>query len=313
MKTVVPKIHYPFNKGISPYIDLLGQWSERCIREEYSELSDEAREISLKTNYGDVAAYYYPTASYEKAFPICRWMIYVGCYDDTFGTMDRRILEPMNQLIDQVYHGKDPSRADSDLGMQFLRQVKIITREFRPFATPAWERRFAASNRLFLEALVTATAYNYKKLVRYPSLQEYLRIRQNIVAVYPCTNMAEIVADFILPPLLVDHPVIKRINQLTTLLMAFCNDFFSVERERRDRETMNLILVLESERGCSLKEAYAEAMELNNQFVNEFVELRNSLPEMLELNEPLERYVSTLELMIHGNLQWHLTTSRHKV
>lgn len=313
MRSVIPEINYPFKKGVSPYLEALSVWAEQCIRREYAHLSDAAMKISLETNYGGVAAYYYPSASYEKAFPICRWMIYVGCYDDTFGTWDRRILEPMNALIDQVYHGKELTVADSKLGIEFLRQVRRIMHEFRPFATPAWEKRFAASNRLFLEALVTATRYNYQPVVRYPNLEEYLRIRQNIVAVYPCINMAEIVADFILPPLLLENPALKRIHEITTLLMAFCNDFFSVERERRDHEAMNLILVLENERGCSFKEAWAEAMEINDGLIKEFINLRKSLPKWKDLNPDLDRYIATLELMIHGNLVWHLNTTRHQV
>lgn len=313
MKTAGQMIHYPFQKGKSPYIKLLGKWAGECILRDYECLSDADKKISLETNYGDVAAYYYPTASFKKAFPICRWMIYVGCYDDTFGTRSRDVLEPMNKRVNEIYRGGAAHPEDVGLGAEFLRQVEIIISEFRPFASPEWERRFAANNKLFLDALITATDYNYREKVRYPTLEEYLAIRQNIVAVYPCTNMAEIVADFILPPEVEELASIRRINELTALLMAFCNDFFSVDRERRDHEAMNLILVIENERGCSFRDACNEAVGIHDGFVAEFQRLRSSLPDLGELNASLERYIATLELMIHGNLLWHLTTTRHKV
>ncbi|QEC52896.1 terpene synthase family protein [Anseongella ginsenosidimutans] len=313
MNTAAQMIHYPFEKGINPEINFLREWAGLCIQWQYTCLSAADRKVALETNYGNVAAYYYPTASFKKVLPICRWMIYVGCYDDTFGTRSRNVLERVNARVNQVYRGERALSSDTGLEGEFLWQVERIMKEFRPFSSTEWEQRFAANNKLFLDALVTATDYNYREKVRYPSLEEYLAIRQNIVAVYPCTNMAEIVADFILPPEVEQHPVIKRINQLTTLLMAFCNDFFSVERERRDHEAMNLILVIEHERNCSFTDACAAAASIHDRFVSEFQKLRSDLPDFGELNASLERYISTLELMIHGNLLWHLGTTRHRV
>lgn len=313
MKTPAQMISYPFPKGTNPYIELLRGWADRCIISRYKKLPDGPREMARKTNYGDVTAYYYPTATLEKAIPICRWMIYVGCYDDSFGTYGPEVLRPVNQRVDEVYRGGSIGPADTGLGREFLLQVEKLMGEFSMFATPEWAERFASSNKLFLDALVTDKEYSFKKQVHYPSLEEYLAIRQNIVAVYPCVNIAEIVADFILPTELEMHPVIRRLHELTTLLMAICNDFFSVEKERRDHEAMNLILVMENERGCSTEQAYEAAAEIHKGFVDEFAKLRSSLPDTRERNGALDAYVSTLERMIHGNLLWHLTTTRHQV
>lgn len=313
MNTAAKMIRYPFPKGASPHIRVLGEWAERCIREEYGCLPEKFREIALKTNYGDVTGYYYPEAGFDKAVPVCRWMIYVGCYDDSFGTYGVEVLRGMNRRVDAVFRGGGLVEGDSGLGREFLQQVETIVREFRRFATPEWEVRFAESNKLFLDALITDCAYSYGEVVRYPSLEEYMGIREHIVAVYPCLNMAEIVGDCILPAEVMGHPVVRRINQITTLLMAFCNDFFSAERERRNGEAMNLILVLEHERGCSFEEACEEAADIHTGLVAEFAGLRSALPDFGEFNGRLERYVSTIELMIHGNLLWHLTTTRHRV
>lgn len=306
-------IRYPFPKGESPYRRRLGEWAERCILGDYRGLPARCRELALRTNYGDVTGYYYPDASLGKAIPICRWMIYVGSYDDSFGTRGEKVLREMNARVDAVFRGGRLMPGDTGLGREFLRQVERIMREFRPFATPEWEGRFAENNRRYLDALITDSGYSYREVVRYPSLEEYFRIRENIVAVHPCSNMAEIVAGCILPGELVEHRVMRRIHRVTALLMAFCNDCFSAEKERRDREAMNLVLVLEHERGYGFGEACGEAARIHDALVVEFAALRRSLPDFGRWNRPLQRYLDTLELMIHGNLLWHLTTTRHRV
>lgn len=76
-----------------------------------------------------------------------------------------------------------------------------------------------------------------------------------------------------------DHPFIKRIYALSSLMIGIHNDIISLPKELSlEGDTMNLIKVLQQEKKISLTQAYTEALELHYIYLEEFLLLQKNLP-----------------------------------
>lgn len=312
MNTTPRAINYPFLKGKNPHMRKLQEWIDQCILEDYEPLSQKFQEMHVSTHIGKLTGYYFPTADFELASVICRWMLTIGIYDDVFAPKGGEKLKSLGRRMQEVYQGKDITPEDTGLERILLKQIELVMQGVQPFSTTEWRRRFMENNTRYINTVILdSDTYSYRKEVKFPSLKEYMKIREDNVVIHPCLNLAEITSDCILSAELLEHKVIQRIHQVTVLLTATCNDFFSVEKERKNKEALNLILVLENELHCGFEEACDKAIEIHDNLVKEFLSLRHAILNFEGMNESLHRYCDALEFIIHGNLVWHQFTPRY--
>jgi 5-epi-alpha-selinene synthase len=74
----------------------------------------------------------------------------------------------------------------------------------------------------------------------------------------------------------------------------------------------NLVLVLMNERGISLTEAVAQAVELHDNEVRSFLQCVEQLPSFGAADADVECYVEMLRCWIRGHLDWAHETGRYR-
>lgn len=163
----------------------------------------------------------------------------------------------------------------------------------------------------YFETVITATEYSYQEPVHYPTLQHYLVIRENLIGVYPVADLAEVTSNAILPANIAIHPAVQELRRLAALLIALCNDIFSLRNDYEEKEAMNAVLIAQHEQDSSLEEAYEMITKLHNELLEQFLQLRNRLPDLRPYNGHVQRYIANLEQIIHGHLLWYQYTKRY--
>ncbi|MGZ3459908.1 MAG: terpene synthase family protein, partial [Archangium sp.] len=118
-----------------------------------------------------------------------------------------------------------------------------------------------------------------------------------------------------IPPRLMDHPTIKRLNVMTNHVITIFNDLISLEKEMRVGDVHNLVLILQNEKKCSLEEAMQLTARMHDDEVRAFVELAGQLPSTW--NDPEVKvaevlpYIDVLQCWMRSNMDWSLFSERY--
>ncbi|WP_449400930.1 terpene synthase family protein [Chryseobacterium wanjuense] len=202
-------------------------------------------------------------------------MIWLTLYDDYHEVCPVNKLADIRDHIMDIMMGASPK--PDDIGL--MRQVALSRQEFLPYANDDWFQRWAKDFYNYTTyGIMEETPYKLKK--EFPTLHNLLLIREYSISMYPYGDPVEPAINYIVPNSISEHPIIKRLKMLMCRIMAIQNDFASIEKELAvDTETLNIILVIRHQYKVSLEEAIAEAMHIHDEYVKEFVELQNNLPD----------------------------------
>ncbi|MFC6101514.1 terpene synthase family protein [Olivibacter domesticus] len=306
MKNLKSLLTYPFEGRVHPQAVVLENqvnlWLDDCHF-----LPESFRQKEQKIRVGHWVASNWPDAPYERLIPMARWFLGGFLHDDHHTKLPLKELVRVTMRIDDVWKGAAITPEDNEI----VRQFGIATDELRRFAPPEWVDRYLWHNRLFFEGIMSEAYYNFKNI--YPSVEEYIDIRDKTMGGQALCDLTEVASCTILPYEIYLHPTIQRIIKLSGYLMGWANDIYSMEKEKNDNETLNLVLVIQHTRNCTLESALKAAIQLHDDHLMEFLRLRSKLPDFHEHNEDVERYVSSIELMIHGHLIWIRQASRYEV
>ncbi|MDN3695411.1 hypothetical protein QWZ06_25885 [Chryseobacterium tructae] len=291
---------YPFLFKSSTYEDLSEQLMIDLI-DKYSILSASQKKIYKKARLGSLTAQVYPNAGIDKLIVLGRWMFFGFCFDDFYGSRPINELKIACQRAIDILKGELPEEGEPE----FFHQLTIIKKEFSPFVTDYWFERLIRHHQDWFEGMEIETEYNNEKTQSFPSVEDYMLIREKLVGGELVCDQLEVVSDFIMTEEIFTHPDIKRYRQLFFRLMAWFNDLYSFEKEALNGEKMNLVLVIENERNCSRSEAYIEAVHFHNDDLEEFIRIGKNIPDFGIQNEGLKRYVHNAELFLKGQEAWY--------
>lgn len=305
MKSQIFSLEYPFELKLNPFEDPSEQFARRLI-DEYSCLPDDVKIKYKKFSFGRVTASVFPNANFEKLIPLTRWMVFGFCFDDFYGSKPLvEIIEASNKAIN-ILNGKLPDFND----LEFYNQLSIAKAEFLPSVTPYWLSRFTEHHQDWFEAMYLETKYNSKQNF-YPSIKDYMVIRENLIGGKLMCDQLEVVSDFIMPEEVIKDIQIQRFRQLFSRIIAWYNDIYSVDWEVQRGEKMNLVLIIENEKGCTRDEAYAEAIKIHNNELAEFIKISDALSDFGEYNEGIQRYIENTKLFFKGQEIWYKGTERY--
>ncbi|SHL57749.1 terpene synthase family protein [Chryseobacterium polytrichastri] len=305
MKSQIFSLEYPFELKLNPFEDSSEQFARRLI-DEYSCLPDDVKSKYKKFSFGRVTASVFPNANFEKLIPLIRWMVFGFCFDDFYGSKPlAEIIEASKKAIN-ILNGELPDFND----LEFYNQLSIAKAEFLPSVTPYWLTRFTEHHQDWFGAMYLETKYNCKQN-SYPSIEDYMVIRENLIGGKLMCDQLEVVSDFIMPEEVIKDTQIQRFRQLFSRIIAWYNDVFSVDWEVQRGEKMNLVLIIENEKGCTRDEAYAEAINIHNKELAEFIKISDALSDFGEYNEGIRRYVENTKLFFKGQEIWYKGTERY--
>src|SRR6185503_11354465 len=103
-----------------------------------------------------------------------------------------------------------------------------------------------------------------------PSLSLFQAMRTYCGGTLSCFELLPITDKIDLPAEARNHAVVKQMAEVAGKVISFCNDLFSLEKERRHGDVHNLVLVIRHDDETSWREAFEEAIQIHNALVREF-------------------------------------------
>jgi len=300
MKSQSITLRYPFKSKTSPHLDLLEHNVQQWV-DDLQCLPESVRDGYKKSNFGKMIANSFPNAKIEQLIPIGRLILIDVSFDDFYAFCTFKEFEEASQKVIEMLKGASPKFNDNE----FFKQFALIRSEFLEIVPNYFMERIIEHHQLWLDGMKMEHEYNNKQPICYPTLDEYKFIRERIVGGEVACDMLEIVSDFIMPDEIILNPTIKRLRQLVSLIMSWFNDIHSVERELLRKETMNLVLVIQNEMNCSLESAYEQAIQIHNDDLNEFITIKQNLPDFGMYQDSVKTFVNNAELFLKAQESWY--------
>ncbi|QJB31465.1 hypothetical protein HF329_09185 [Chitinophaga oryzae] len=307
--STLTKFYYPLPVRVSEHANFLDNLVNEWLSA-YDCLDANQKKKMLNGKFGNLAAHFFPLASLPQLIWMTRWNLTFFVFDDFYGPLPLGELSAKIQRAMEILQGAPLTKDDNEI----FRQMFIMRKEILPHVEGNlfWMDQFNASMGLFFEGMKADTAFSYREEVRYPRLKEYLVLREKIVATYPLLDFAEIEVHAILPPPVINDPVLRRLRQLACRLVSWSNDVYSLKKELEDHEAMNLVLVIKEEFNCSTEEAIDRAVDIHERDLSAFLELSNNLPGNYgPYGAAVRRYVDAIGLLLSGHIEWYDHTLRY--
>lgn len=299
----LPRLYYPFEDLISPYAAQLEAETKKWIYNDYAFLPEEIKKKYDHTNAGYLMARFYPLATFEQLIPLARFSLWGLTFDDFYEHQGSQQIRVLRKRVMDILQGAAPLPSENDL----FPQLATMRDELSKLMPPNWMARFTISMDKYIEGMELEAPY--KATLQFPPLQEYMAIREKSVDVYPLIDFVELVTTHALPDEVVNHPIMQKIAALTCRMIAWCNDYFSVQKEQ-GRDIMNIILVAQHEYNLSLEDAYAAAVRIHEQDLEAYLQLIAALPDFGSYNEQVQQFIYYNGLMIQGHKSWYEIDTR---
>ncbi|WP_437573280.1 terpene synthase family protein [Sorangium sp. So ce887] len=270
-----------------------------------------ALSLARPIEYGLLAARAYPKAERERLQIAADWVSWLFLMDDECDETgvggDPELLMCMHERLLAVLRGAPPSTNDHRL----VRSLHDLRTRMAQCDSSAWLARFAHA----VEEYFTANRWEAKNrlLGVIPSVSDYQAMRAHTGAVFACFELTQITDGIRLPVEVRQHVGVQRLALLANCAICWCNDILSVNKESRQGDVHNLVIVLQNERRLSNDEAVREAVRVHNETVRAFVEQATALDGFgPEVDAELSRYIDCLRCWMRANLDWSWTALRYR-
>ncbi|KAF7440249.1 Alpha-muurolene synthase [Pleurotus ostreatus] len=309
--------HCKFPLTYHPQGDAIALESVTWLDRLCPDLSPKARKALWGLQAGELTAYCYPSCSPDRLRVVSDFMNYLFHLDNiSDGMMTRETDVLADSVMNALWHPEEyrPTRSPGKEQPAEELDAGKIARDYWsrciPGAGLGVQARFKESLQLFFEAVnVQARARDAGEV---PDLESYIDVRRDTSGCKPVFDLIEYAMDFELPEEVVNHPVIKALNQGTNDLVTWSNDIFSYNVEQARGDTHNMIVILMKYHGHTLQSAVDYVGELCCQTINNFCANRQVIPSWgPETDRMVQEYVQGLQDWITGSLHWSFKTHRY--
>ncbi|MFD9010378.1 hypothetical protein [Streptomyces sp. NPDC059552] len=305
----LPKPDYPFPFQANPATEELVQEYYRWIDADYEFHSNKARALHKSHRLSDFPALSMPHLTLAELRPVARYAASGAMMDDYY---DRCTPDEMDQIrlrIVALLVGEDGTEPAPGIDRQFY----MLRKEAMACGMP--DHLYAN----FIKA-IDGVLIGYREEKRWvarnepPPLAVYWVIRENTSGALPFAKYTCMQKNFrALPHVVLDDPMILRLHQLASRMVGIHNDLTSLPKElARDGDVINLVLCLQHEKKISTDDAYLMALELHNGFLEEFLTIRDNLPNFGQWQDIVIDYVDHLGIMVRGLYRYHEISTRYK-
>jgi hypothetical protein len=308
---IYPQLSCPFPSAINPHASQVQQGTVEWARRLHLLQRDAAYRRLERVQYGMLMARAYPTAALETLQIATDWSTWLFLLDDQcdeagIGQAPEQLASLHTRLLD-VLRGILPQPDDRSL----VHGLWDIYVRLRKYATEEWLERFSASVAMYFTANVWEATNRRQGLI--PDAVSYRDMRPFTSAVYPCLMLIELTERLHLPATVHDHPDIQRLAEMTNNVISWSNDIVSFEKEQRQGDVHNLVLILAHEQQFTLQAAVEQVAVLHDDEVDAFIALAARLPKFEPAIEAdLRRYIAGMRFWMRGNLDWSIGTARYQ-
>lgn len=283
----------------------LKKWKKKIsewLQDDYSFLPEKVKKKYLTTGVGHAGGCMFPKASEAQLTAVCRFFLWAFTIDDSFEFSTVSELQTIHQKALSCLQGTVLNTEEP-----LYRHLPLLRNELLQFGSEDWLNRFTASLTMYFDGIQEEIPF--RKNLIFPSWEQFITIREKAVNVHPLVNLAELITGCVLPRDILAHPTLQGLGKLTCRILSWSNDYFSAHMEKGN-DVLNLVLMMEHEKNCTMDEAYKLAVDFHNQDLSDYCNLANEHHDFGVYSSTVDAYVENLSLMIHGYLHWTLTLTK---
>jgi len=260
-----------------------------------------------------MGAHVYPHAGLRDLVFGTLFILWLFFFDDIFdesGSAWEVCEAAAERTLHIVRHGKLPEKDDIPTPTEKL-LLKVRQLAIRSVHHPSVAERFLKSCEIYiLEGAMPMEKLRHQEL---PSLEEYVPLRTTDGGVDTCLCCYEIVAHLVLSDELVEEPRVARMRTLSSRVIAFSNDIYSYNREKRHNNLLNSLNIRCLTR--TFNDALTDQIQEINAWGKEFIELKKSIQEssLWEDGNDLALYIEGMESSMAGIKLWSESSKRYNL
>ncbi|MDZ8257158.1 terpene synthase family protein [Nostoc sp. ChiQUE01b] len=304
-------LYCPFSSHINKHVDVLEEYALEWVTRFNLLANESVYRRFTKSNFFKLVAGAYPDCDLEKikiASDLFSWLF---IWDDQCDMSDLgqqpQALKLFHQRFIEVLNGAELTSNDIHLSyaLSDLRQRMLQIGSIK------WFHHFVFSFEEYFAGCVQEASNRAQEII--PDIDTYIRIRNLSSAGDLTVVLIEFCNQLLIPNILRQHEIFKKLKEKTINILAWCNDIFSYSREMASGDVHNLVLVLYYQQQLPLEIAIKRAIDIHDQEVRELLELEACLPSFgEEVDAELAKYISGMYAWIRGNLDWYFNSDRYQ-
>lgn len=306
----ITDFYCPFSSPANPHAEDAHHGTVRWV-EQFRLVPEAALPHIEATRIGLLAARFHPNAPHDALQLVSDWYIWMFLWDDlrdesSLGQTPKELVAMGGRYL-EILRGKPPLAEEDGLAHSF---ADLRDRLLGMVGAGLWMRRFIRVVQEHFDATVWESVNRARGTL--PDLPTYIRMRPITGGLRLDAALVEVAEGMRLPPEVRNHTVVERLTTASNNAICFFNDIVSLEKEIVQEDVHNLVLILREAENLSTATALARAVEMHNDEIRRFIELRDQLPsysDTIEMN--LQRYVDTMAARTRGHLEWALGSGRY--
>ncbi|GAA0539005.1 terpene synthase family protein [Chitinophaga japonensis] len=299
----LPQIYCPFPASISRFVDEVNAHNIYWVQQFDLAPSPPLFAAYRKARFPWFVSRIYHTASYLElciACDFCTWLFLVDDILEKTADDQAGHAQAVTEMLHVLQHNKVPLFSEY---VNLAAALKDIWERLQAICPPAWQRRFIGNMKTLFDA--TAWEARNRSLGQLPSIAEYISMRPFTSAMYPCIDLIEMVEQTWLPDEVLQQDLVQKLVLICIEAVCWVNDLVSFEKEQRENEPHNMVLLLREEHHLSPFDAIREVTEVCNESIRHFMFLEKKLLSSAKGGQAyLQHYIMGLRSWIRGNLDW---------
>ncbi|KAG8855037.1 hypothetical protein FRB96_007232 [Tulasnella sp. 330] len=263
-------------------------------------------------DFGMLTAMCYADANQERFRLLCDYINALFAYDD---------------LADEggLRKDGDGTRKAADIIMQCLRSPtthstpfkigkvfsSLWSRVLEAGISPGANRRFIETTDLYLQAVHQHVVNRSKDTIL--DIETFIQLRRDNGALKMCFAMGEFSLGLNIPDEVLQHPLIKIMEDAANDVVVLSNDIYSYNIEQAQGDTQNIIETTMKQKSCSLQEAMDFAGKLVTDRVKLFADCKQKLPSFgsARIDHEVQQYLGICEDWMTAGFHWSLRSDRY--
>ncbi len=277
---------------------------------------EEALKKFLASKIIHLTAGAYPNCSLDKLIPISDWITFLYLNDDDVEKRNSKSLKAFNERNIEVL--KDQHKL-TETDEPLTHAVNDLIRRMEKIAHKNWISRFLHKVDQHFQSTLWEADYR-EAGIKIPDLELYKQQRLHTGAVYTVLPLIELAEQTNISESLFETHL-KELSLRCNNIICWSNDIKSCPKEFEESFMNNLVFVIQQTFNCSLEEAIQRSVELHNEEVSRFEELKNQLyiqldsensdSELREQAEEIRKYVEGMRYWMGAHFDFAQKSARY--